>query len=288
MDMSLILRCHTCNRIPRDRRGYRDHLLRKHNEVPRRGFDVPVVHEGRELAAVWAGVRCHQVSGTTLAARRREELGLPRVSDREAERRFQDNWARSTRRHRAAARARGAARATLGTPDATATETQGAVPLEPVGRLASRRPISPCQQCLHCECQQHRDFSAAQDDQPPTPGRSSHSRRRSSSSGRQSTPRHPPSCSPKRDPSPGPPQLSREPDHPEAKAEGVLSWADAQEQFSLGAETMSQGFGSPSPSWTQARATTSSPTSEARTARCRISAASRANRGRPLQYWSWR
>jgi len=93
--MSLILRCHTCNRIQRDRRGYRDHLLREHNEVSRRGFDVPVRLKGRELAAVWASVRRHQLSGTTLAARRREELGLPRVFDREAERRLQDNRARS-------------------------------------------------------------------------------------------------------------------------------------------------------------------------------------------------
>jgi len=60
---------------------------------------------------VWASVRRHQVSGTTLAARRREELDHPRVSDREAERRLQDNRARSARRHRAAARARGAAQA---------------------------------------------------------------------------------------------------------------------------------------------------------------------------------
>jgi len=113
----LVLRCHTCNRLQPDRRGYRDHLLREHNEVSRRGFDVPVRLEGRELAAAWAGVRRHQVSGTTLAARRREELGLPRVSDREAERRLQDNRAHSARRHRAGARARGAARAALGTPD---------------------------------------------------------------------------------------------------------------------------------------------------------------------------
>jgi len=70
--MSLILRCHTCNRIQRDRRGYRDHFLREHNEVSHRGFDVLVRLEGRELAAVWASVRRHQVSGTTLAACRRE------------------------------------------------------------------------------------------------------------------------------------------------------------------------------------------------------------------------
>jgi len=65
--------------------------------VSRRGFDVPVRLEGRELAAVWASVRRHQVSGKTLAARGREELGLPGVSDREAERQLQDNRARSAR-----------------------------------------------------------------------------------------------------------------------------------------------------------------------------------------------
>jgi len=48
------------------------------------------------------------------AARRREKLGLPRVSDREAERRLSDNRSRTVRRHRAAARARGEAAATLG------------------------------------------------------------------------------------------------------------------------------------------------------------------------------
>jgi len=79
--------------MQRDRRGYRDHLLREHNEVARRGFDIPVRFEGRELAAVWAGIHhhqaaCHQAGGTTLAARRREELGLPHVSDREAARRL--------------------------------------------------------------------------------------------------------------------------------------------------------------------------------------------------------
>jgi len=204
MDQRLILRCHTCNRAQRDRRSYCDHLLRQHNEVSRRGFDVPVRLEGQELAVVWASVRRHQVSGTTLAARRREELGLPRVSNREAERRLRDNWVRTAQRHKAAARARGAARAALGTPDVP-TATQGAATLEPAERIAnrigtfqarplaepagtvrlgwSRRPCSPCLRCLHCECQQHRDFSVAQDDQLPTARRLSHPRRRSSYSG---------------------------------------------------------------------------------------------------------
>jgi len=75
-NMSLVLRCHTCGQMQRDRRGYHDHFLREHNEVARRGFDAPVRLEGRELAAVWAGVRRHQASTTTLAAGRQEELGL--------------------------------------------------------------------------------------------------------------------------------------------------------------------------------------------------------------------
>jgi len=42
---------------------------------------------------------------------------------------------------------------------------------------------------------------------------------------------------------PGPPSLVREAAQPEEQ-EGQLSWADAQEQFSRGAEAMSQGSGS--------------------------------------------
>jgi len=185
---------------------------------------VPVHLEGRELAAVWAGVRRHQVSGMTLAARRREELGLPRVSDREAERRLQDNRASSAQRHRAAARARGAERAALGTPDVP-LETQRAATPEPAGRIAtrlgtlqarplaepagtvrlggSRRPPSPCPRCITCPCQSNRDFSTAQDPSSPTP-------RCSTSPSRPPTPRRPQTHSPKRDLSPGPSQLSRE------------------------------------------------------------------------------
>jgi len=135
-----ILRCHTCNRVQRDRRVYRDHLLRAHGEVSCRGIDAPVRLNDRELAAIWVSARRHQVSGTTLASRRREELSLPRVSDREAERRLRDNRSRTARRHRAAARARGVAPAALGVPDVykTATETQRVAPLEPAGRFAAR------------------------------------------------------------------------------------------------------------------------------------------------------
>jgi len=113
------------------RGGYRDHLLREHNEVSRRGFDNPVRLKGRELAAVWAGVRRSQTSETALAARLREEFGFPRVSNWEAERRLQDNRAQLARRHRAAARARGAAMAALGTPIFPHVRQQAATP-EPV------------------------------------------------------------------------------------------------------------------------------------------------------------
>jgi len=92
-----ILRCHTCSNVQWDRRVYRDHLLRAHGEVSRRGLDAPVRLPDRELAAVYASVRRHQVSRSTHASRRREELGLPRVSDREAERRLCDNQSRTAR-----------------------------------------------------------------------------------------------------------------------------------------------------------------------------------------------
>jgi len=92
-----VLRCHTCHSVQRDRLVYRDHLLRAHGEVSRRGSDVPVRLQERELAMVWASVRRHQVSGTAGASCRREELGLPRVSDRKAERRLRNNRTRTAR-----------------------------------------------------------------------------------------------------------------------------------------------------------------------------------------------
>jgi len=171
-DERALLRCHTCNKIQRDRRVYRDHLLQAHGEVSRRGHDVPVRLQERELAVVWASVRRHQVSGSTRASRRREELGLPRVSDREAERRLRDNQARTARRHQAAARARGVAPAALGVPDVQGTtENDGAAPMELAERFVAqigssqsrlqvgpvvtvrgggaRRPISPCHWLPH-------------------------------------------------------------------------------------------------------------------------------------------
>jgi len=76
-----VLRCHN---VQRDRRAYRDHLLRVHGEVARRGSDVPVRLEGRELEAVWASAHRSRISGPVQATSRREALGLLRVSDREA------------------------------------------------------------------------------------------------------------------------------------------------------------------------------------------------------------
>jgi len=76
-----------------------------HEKVALRGSDVPVRLEERELAVVLAFALNSRMSGPVRAARRREALGLPRVSDREAERRLRDNRARKARRHRSSVRA---------------------------------------------------------------------------------------------------------------------------------------------------------------------------------------
>jgi len=205
--MCIILRCHTCGQMQRDWRGYHDHLLREHNEVARRGFDAPVRLEGRELAAVWEGIRRRQTTGMTLAARRREELGLPRVSDREAARRLQDNRAGSARLLRVAAGARGAATAALGTPVVSLAPKPVALrlgtfqmrPLDvPAGTVrhgGARMPHLPCPQCTRCPCQRNRDFSGAQHMTSPPP-------RRPRSPIRPPSPRRLHTRSPKRDPSP--------------------------------------------------------------------------------------
>jgi len=169
-----ILSCHACHGLQRDR----------HGEVSRRGSDIPVRLEERELAAVWPSVRRHQVSGPVSVARRREDLGLPRVTDREAERRLMDNRSHTARRHRAAARARGEAAATLGAPEVLgAVEVQGGheimdtVPEERIGTRTRRsrselkvepvillrgggtkRPLSPCERCTNCDCCHPRDY----------------------------------------------------------------------------------------------------------------------------------
>jgi len=86
-----ILHFHACHGIQHERRAYCDHLLHVHGEVSRRVSNIPVRLEERELAIVWASVCRQQVSGPVRAARRRAELGLPKVSKREAERRLKDN-----------------------------------------------------------------------------------------------------------------------------------------------------------------------------------------------------
>jgi len=224
---SLVLRCHTCGQPQRDRRAYRDHLLLAHHEVARRGCDTPIRLEGHELEAVWAGIRRRQTTRMALAAGRREELGLPRVSDREAARRLQDNRARSARRLRAAARAGGAATAALGTPVVPLAPQP--VPLRlgtfqsrhlavPAGTVRHGGARMPCPRCTTCPCHTTRDFSEAQDTTTPPP-------RRPRSPIRPPSPRHSHTRSPKRDPSPGPPQLSREETQPD---DGQLSWSDAR------------------------------------------------------------
>jgi len=115
------LYCHRCRQAQRDRRAYRDHLLRAHGEVMRRGSDVPVRLDGRELEVVWASVHRPRTSGPSRAARQREALGLPRVSNREAERRLKNNQAHTARCHRAAPRAREGAPAPLTAPEVPAT-----------------------------------------------------------------------------------------------------------------------------------------------------------------------
>jgi len=230
------LRCHTCGELQRDRRSYRDHLLRAHQEVARRGADTPVRLQGRELEAVWAGIRRRQMTGMAQAASRREQLGLPHVSDREAARRQLDNRARSARRFRAAARARGAATAAPGTHFVPRTARPTVTPLfrtrnntfqarplpTPAGTVrqgGARLPRPPCTRCLHCPCQTRRDFSDAQ--RPPSP-----------------PPRRP--FSPIRPPTPTlphtrplspPPQLTRE--APQRDVNDVdMSWDEAQAAFS--------------------------------------------------------
>jgi len=180
------LYCHACHIVQRDRRAYRDQLLRVHEEVARRYSDVPVRLEGRELEVVWASAHRSRISGPARASRRREALGLPRVSDREAERRLKDDKARTARRHRAAARAREGAPATLMAPDILVTpdilatrdisqdaaaDTRhvlliGSTQADPPTTAPPGRTYSPCAQCLYCTCRQPKNYSAAQDTLP--------------------------------------------------------------------------------------------------------------------------
>jgi len=146
--------------------------------------------EGRELEAVWASAHRSRMSGPVRAARRREALGLPRVSDREAEQRLRDNRACTARRHRAAARAREGATATLGAPKvpvtpvgpevrdmgqeqrhaARAASSRSSPKREPTATAqvgGARQVYSPCERCAHCRCRQPRDYSADQDSRFP-------------------------------------------------------------------------------------------------------------------------
>jgi len=79
--------CHVCQEEQRDRWSYRNHLLRVHGQVIRGGTSTPVRLVGRELEEVWSAdyVRLQD------ASRRRETMGLPRVTDQEAARRQHDN-----------------------------------------------------------------------------------------------------------------------------------------------------------------------------------------------------
>jgi len=192
--------------------------------------------EKRELAVVWACVRRHQVSGAVCAARRQEELGLLRVSDREAKRLPRDNRSCTARRHRAAARAKREAATILGGPEVPgAPEVQGGqgvtetvqggqevkdtVPEERIGTRnrssrselkvkpvillrggGTRSYFSPCEWCVNYSSRRPKDYSAAQEPLSQPSRRSYSSRRRPYSSHRR--PR-----SPTRTPSPGPPQL---------------------------------------------------------------------------------
>jgi len=113
------------------------------------------------------------MSGPACAARRREALGLPRVSNREAERRLNDNQARTARRYRAAARAREGAPAPSTAPDVIATpevpmtsntlqdapDTRqvillGSLQADPPTTSPPGRTYSPCARCLNCSCRE--------------------------------------------------------------------------------------------------------------------------------------
>jgi len=197
-----------------------------------------------------------------------------------------------------------------GTGSSGATEAQVAEPMEPEERFVAqigssqailqeetvialrgggvRRPFSPCHRCLNCGYRQGRDYSAAQDSPSPSPGRPTSSRRWSTFSSRRSTSHRRRNHSPKRDTTPGPPQLWRveaQLDETSTKDEKcTLSWADSKEQFSLGA--MSQGSGSPVTFLdTEACEDILKHLKKARTARLQILTATQDH---PLQRWRQR
>jgi len=156
------LYCHSCHNVQRDRRAYRHHLLRVHGEVARRDSDVPVRLEGRELEAVWASAHQSRMSGPVRAACRKAALGLPRVSDREAERRLKDNRARTARRHWAALevpatpveqevrdRDQGGRHAARAASSRASPKEEPTITAQVGG---TRRVYFPCERCAHCRC----------------------------------------------------------------------------------------------------------------------------------------
>jgi len=92
--------CHQCNSRQRDRKAYRDHLLKVHGQVARRGVGMPVKLRDRELAVVIEGVLRRQKERRDRVTQRRVELRTPRISDRETPRRLHDNEVRTERQHR--------------------------------------------------------------------------------------------------------------------------------------------------------------------------------------------
>jgi len=164
MALVVLLYCHVCRQAQRNRSAYRDHLLRAHGEVMRRGRDTPVRLVGHEIEAIWSANRRRQLSGPERAARRREALGLPQVSNREAARRLYNNRDRSARRFRAAARARERAPApVIDVP----TLSIGTTPATPLPRPSPPgRSYSPCDRCLNCHCRVEKNFTTAQASSP--------------------------------------------------------------------------------------------------------------------------
>jgi len=71
------LYCHAYHNVQRDRRAYRDPLLHVHGKVARRGSDIPVRLEERELEVVLASAHRSRISGLARASRRKGSLRAP-------------------------------------------------------------------------------------------------------------------------------------------------------------------------------------------------------------------
>jgi len=181
---------HVCQDVQRDRWTYRNHLLQVHGQVIRGGTSTPVRLVGRELEQVWSADYVRLLD----ASRRREAMGLPRVTNQEAARRQHDNRIRRERRGRAIARARAyvqqrAARQRVARPPSTPPRRRHlrvASPPPTVGTQTDERPTlqaghqlthrheSPtartytsCGRCLNCPCRQPKNLSEAQHEYPP-------------------------------------------------------------------------------------------------------------------------